>query len=486
MTITASTLLALVSQDGDRDGPAFRRLAAGIAAAIGRGEVPGGSRLPAERALATASGMSRGAVVAAYDLLREDGLVLRRQGSGTWVRPSAAPDAVPPPEVAAAARAGRLAGRLLRDGDPDVIDLALSALAEPWGMDPAWFSVTPDELVRAGGRYGYLPLGLPALRQRLAELAEGRGVAVGVEGTAVTHGGLHGLALASRLLVHPGDVVAIESPTFPGAIDALARAGARFTTFRTDSGGPVPEELARVLAGGHVRAVYLMPGCHSATGSVVGGARRARIAELVDASGAWLIEDETLAPLRFAGPAAPPVSAAMQGGRRVLIGSLSKQVWAGLHVGWVHGSVELIERLGRLRVADDLGGSVAAQLAGLRALDGLEDRTASLRPELAARARHLRARLLRALPDWDVQEPDGGLSLWCSLPAPLADELASAAPAFGTAVLPGTSACVDGGGAAHVRVSYALVEQQLDPAVDRLAAAWAAVADGGNVGRRPG
>lgn len=474
--IGAPTLLALLADGPTVRGQGFRGLAAGIATAIRSGEVPGGSRLPTERALSAAAGISRGSVVAAYDVLREDGLVLRRQGAGTWVRPGLVSEPAPSTELAAALRARRLSGRLLRDDDPDLIDLGLSTLQRPWGLDPAWFELDMADLVGAG-RHGYLPDGLPELRAALAEDAGRRGLSADPATVGITHGGLHAISLTARLLVHPGDVVVVESPTFPGAIDAFARAGASFVAVASDSGGAVPEDLERVLRSGRVRAIYLMPGGHSATGSVMGSARRERIAELVERSGAWLIEDETLAPLRFAGPPDPPIGARLPSGRHVVIGSLSKQVWAGLHVGWLHAPRELVARLARLRAADDLGGPVAAQLVALAALDGLDERTAALRVDIAARAELMHSALGELLGDWHVGVPDAGLSLWCRLPTPSADRFAAVAQGFGVGVLSGTSASVDGTGADHVRVSFAGPEPMLREGVRRLQQAWVGTRD---------
>lgn len=482
VTFSAPMLVGLLATELP-DGPptGFRPLAAALAALIGRGDVPDGSRLPTERALASSTGLSRGAVVAAYDLLREDGLVLRRQGSGTWVRAGSAPPTAPSVELAAALRARRLTARVLRDRDPEVLDLGLSALLEPWGLDPAWFQVELDEVVESGRGHGYLPLGVPVLREALASSASTRGVDVGIQGTAVTLGAQHALSLAARSLVHPGDLVVVESPTFPGAIDAFARAGARFVTIGTDSGGARPDELERVLAASGPRAVYLVPTCQNPTGSVMGASRREQIAQLLDRSGAWLIEDETLSATRFEGPPPRPISSLMRSDRFVVVSSLSKQVWGGLAVGWLHGPERLVERLARLRAADDLGGSVHGQLVALRALDGLEDRNRGLRAELARRAELMSDALGELLPSWTVSPPDGGLSLWCGLPAPVADRLAALAPRVGVSVLPGTSATADATGASHVRLCFAGSPDDLLDGVERLSDAWAVVscAEGG-------
>src|SRR3990170_213899 len=66
-------------------GPLYRRLADALRTAVARGDIPAETRLPAERVLAHALNVSRSTVVNAYDLLYAEGLVFRKQGSGTWV-----------------------------------------------------------------------------------------------------------------------------------------------------------------------------------------------------------------------------------------------------------------------------------------------------------------------------------------------------------------------------------------------------------------
>lgn len=476
--VSARMLLSAILDGSDAAPRGFRPLAGAITAAIRRGDVPAGSRLPTERSLASALGLSRGSVVAAYELLRDDGLVIRRQGSGTWVRPDAGPiPGEPTAELAAALRARRLTARVIDDGDTAVIDLGLSALEEPWQLDPGWFDVDAATLLEDGRGHGYLPDGVTRLRERLAQDLTSRGLAADTSRVALTHGSQHGIAVAARLLVRPGDHVVVESPTFPGAIDAFARAGARITSVGTDAGGARLDELAAVLAQGDVRVVYTIPTCQSPTGTVMGTARRRALATLVDDSAAWSIEDETLAPLRFDGPPPPPVASFARSDRHVVVGSLSKQVWGGLRVGWLWGDEVVVERLARLRAATDLGAPVHAQLVALAALDGLEARTSALRAELRSRCDLLCGLVQRDLPDWTATRPDGGLSLWCRLPLAAGDALATVAPRLGVAVLAGSSATADDRGADHVRLSFAARPSRLESGVARLVEAWRVTAD---------
>lgn len=482
-TIGARTLVAAVG--ADVAGAGFRSLANGIAAAIERGDVPAGARLPSERALSAAASCSRGTVVAAYEVLRTQGLVLRRTGSGTWVRRDAgrlldtAPggrggaSSVGAAEHAAAVRARRLTARVLSTGPDDLIDLGLSALAEPWELDDRMLELSVDRSTRSAARHGYVPLGIDALREAFAERITARGLITSAEQVAVTHGAQHALALSVELLIHPGDVVVVEQPTFPGAIDLFARAGARLVAVPVDAGGTDVEALSRALDRGGVRAVYLVPTCHSPTGTTTTAARRRAIAALVDAAGCWLIEDDALASLHFDRRPPPPIAASMQSGaaRSISIGSLAKEVWAGLGVGWLRADPATIDHLARLRAALDLGGSVPAQLVALNCLDGLDDRTARLRAELSERSDALGALVSTHLPGWTWTRPSGGLSLWCRLPdGGDGDDLARRAPGAGVAVLPGSSASVDDRFDDHVRLSFAAPVDQLRAGVERLAA----------------
>lgn len=475
--LTAANLLAAV---GDwRDGPhvaAFRALAVAIAAAADRGDLPSGAFLPPERRLAEAMGVSRGVVVAAYDVLRAEGVVLRRQGAGTWLPAGGVPTEAWTTDQEAGLRARRLAARVVSPL-AGAIDLGISALAEPWGLTDDDLAVGVDEAVAAAG-HGYLPLGLPALRAAIADRYTAAGWPTDPGEVAITLGVQHGLALATRLLLHPGDGVAVESPSYPGAIDVLARSGAHFATIPTDSGGARADALARVAGGdgdgdGPPRLAYLVPTCHNPRGTVMPDHRRREVAAIVDAHrDLWLVEDEALAPLRFAGPPPLPIAAHGRSERHLVLGSFAKPVWAGLRVGWIRASAGTVARLGRLSAALDLGSSAVSQVIAVRCLGHLDDDLARLRPVLEGQARHLVEAIHAALPDWEVQVPEGGLSLWCRIPRRTGDELAAAGIPHGVSVLPGSAASVDQVHLDHVRISFAHPPPALDAAVDRLALAW--------------
>ncbi len=455
------------------EGALWRRLAAALEAAIQRGDLPEGTRLPAERRLASALAVSRGTVVAAYDSLRRDGLVERRQGSGTWVTaPSAGAQVVELADHAAGVRARRLTARAIGRA-VDTIDLGVSILPDASFLPARSLPTSVDEIVQLGEAHGYHPLGLPALRRRIAQIHTANGLPTEPGQIVVTGGAQQAIALTARLLVQPGDRVIVENPTYSGAIDVYSRARAHLVPVPSDGGGARVDVLLREAARTNARLAYLMPSFHNPTGALMPESRRRSLAEVTAHTETWIVEDNSLEHLLLADAVVPRPVAAFADEERVLtIGSLSKLLWGGLRVGWVRGPASAIARLGRIKAALDLGGSAVSQAIALRALDDYEQVAARIRETYRARSRHLQGRLAHQLPSWRFEPPAGGLSLWVRLPEGTADDLTRPAAARGVAFLPGGSASCDETYIDHIRLSFALPEEQLDEAVGRLAAAW--------------
>lgn len=464
----ARALIGVIGDWSAGTGPLYRQLAAAVADAIERGDLSPGARLPAERSLADALPASRGTVVAAFGLLAEAGAVVRRQGSGTSV---AGVMTAEPPGLAAGVRARQLTGRVLRPAGG--IELGLSVLDDVDALPDDAFDVDATTLARAGGRHGYAPLGIPPLRDRVAELLTTRGLPTSVEEVAITLGAQHGIALAAEAVAVSGATIAIEDPTYPGAIDVYSRAGLAFAAVRTDDAGTDPGSLARALQGADATLAHLAPQCASPTGAVTVAARRDEITRSLADAGAWLVED---AALEFVAPATLGYLAAERPERTLLVGTTSKVFWGGLRVGWLRAPASVIERVGRIRAAHDLGSPIAPQVTALRLLDDLDTIADSRRAEAATRRQRLRSRILDGLPGASVPDADGGLSLWVSVPD--GDALARAASVHGLDVLPGRVCSVTDGQHDRIRISAWAPLDVLDEAAARLARASTDVGSG--------
>ena len=367
-------------------GPLHVLLAARLRRLIDEGELPPGEPLPPDRALATALAVGRSTVVAAYDLLRQDGRIVRRQGSGTRV-------AGTEPGGVRQTTSAPMFLHLLEPGD-GVIPLACAAPdPPPPELAEAYARIVPA-LAATAGDIGYYPAGHPVLRRAIADRYTGRGIRTGPERILVTAGAQQALSLLARALLAPGDRVLVEAPTYPGALEAFREQAAVPRALPVGLGG-----LAAAAREHRVALAYVISTFHNPTGSVLPPLARRALVQAAAAAGVPLIDDEVLSDLAFPGVPVPPPLAAYADGV-ISVGSLSKSVWGGLRIGWVRAPEPLIARLARLLAVHDLGGNVPAQLAAAELVPRLDELAARQAPQRQARHDHLRA-------DWPVTCPAG-------------------------------------------------------------------------------
>jgi DNA-binding transcriptional MocR family regulator len=185
-----------------------------------------------------------------------------------------------------------------------------------------------------------------------------------------------------------------------------------------------------------------------------------------------LIEDLTLANNALESDPPAPLATYAQDGGVITIGSMSKLFWAGLRVGWIRGSVPLIDRLARLKALTDLGSSMISQLIAIRLLPHAARVRELRRQELTPRRDLLLQVLEQRMPSWTWQRPKGGLFVWTRLPVGDARELAQEALQRGVIVTPDTTLSVDGTHANWLRLPFLLPPDRLQLGLERLIEAW--------------
>jgi DNA-binding transcriptional MocR family regulator len=443
-------------------GPLFGRLADALTRAAEQGAVPPGGELPAERVLADELGVSRATVVAAYRELRERGLATTRHGSGTVMR-----NVLP---AVGGASSPALAGLLARGGAvAPVIDLSLGAPE----LDDVIVSltVTGAEVARHAAGHGYAPLGWPQLRALVAELLSRRGAPTSPEEILITNGAQEAISLAIGLVAGGGRTIAVESPGYPDALDATARAGGQPLAVERDAGGLRIDRFKRLLERQPLHALYIAPSCHNPTGSRTAPHRREQLAALATDHELTVIEDTVLDDLRFDADPGPPVWAHAPD-RVLAAGSLSKVTWGGLRVGWLRAPRPVILRLARVKSALNLGVGAMDQLAALTLLDDYEALRTRRREQAATHMEALVTALRRELPEWDLTPAEGGWSLWVTLPTGSGAAFAQTALRHGVAIDPGGATSPDDAFLDCVRICYGPPPPLLEEAARRLAAAW--------------
>jgi DNA-binding transcriptional MocR family regulator len=469
----------------DGDGPLYRLLADALKRAIDRGEIPLGTVLPPERALARSLAVSRATVVSAYDRLKGERWLDSRQGSGTWVR---TPDATESRVNVDALSTARLflsdSGEEQksgpgesRAGDADVLDLSVAAVTATPTVNRILSSLTPQEIQPLTEHHGYLPQGLRALRQQIADRFTSTGLPTGHDHVVITTGAHQAISLISRQSLQPGDAVLVESPTFPGALDVFRRFGARMVPWPVDDHGVRTDVLEDLLVRTQPKLMYVSPHFHNPTGVVLPLERRREIARLAAEHGTVVLEDLAMGDVAIDDVELPPSIASLDPDATVhTIGSTAKLFWAGLRVGWVRSPDDWAVRMLATKTVADLGTPLVSQLLALKLLRARHEVFVERRAQLEGRRNLLCSLLAEHLPDWEWTRPPGGLSVWVRLPRGNADELAEVALRHGVAVVPGPSLSVDEGNRRSLRIVFARPEPVVAEGVRRLTSAWASYA----------
>ena len=472
-------------------GPAYTALADALRAAVLAGTLAPHTRLPSERDLAVALGVSRTTTAAAYGRLRELGFARSRTGSGTVVvlprpgprRPPARGAGGPAPPRRGRPRAPR-----------DLADLSQATSAAPSGLHAAYSRALerlPEYL--SGG--GYEPYGLGVLREALADHHTRRGTPTTPDEVLVTTGAQHAITTLADTLLGAGDRAVVQSPTYYHAMESLRRAGARLVPVPVgraghgargsddhDAPGFDVDLFDSTLRQVAPRLVYLVPDFHNPTAYTLTPEERAGVRDAAARHRVTVVGDETLTDLDLdgdpdaTGPVVEPLAGDGTSPYVVTVGSASKSFWGGLRVGWVRAHPDLVARLARTRQSADIATAVLEQLTVVELLDDAPAVLAERRRTLRAQRDLLCGLLARALPQWRVDVPEGGLSLWVNLGAPVAQALAAAAAAEGVLVNAGPTFTPDGSAADRLRLTFSRPPEQLEHAVARLAAAWARVA----------
>src|SRR4051794_37801111 len=301
-------------------GPAYASLARALRLLVLDGRLPLRTRLPGERELAEALGVSRTTASAAYAALREEGFLASRRGSGSWT------------QLPADAGAAPVEG----PSGEDLIDLSCAACAAPEGALHSALVAASAELPRHLPGPGYDAAGLPSLRRALAAYFTGRGVPTASEQIFVTAGALHAFTLLLRVLAGPGDRVLTEHPTYAAALDAVRATGARPVPVPLLGDGWDFEMLASTLRQAAPGLAYLIIDHQNPTGLTLPPAAREQLVALARATRTPLVIDEAIVGLHLDAEPLRSIAALDEPGETVItIGSMSKTFWAGLRIGWV-------------------------------------------------------------------------------------------------------------------------------------------------------
>jgi GntR family transcriptional regulator/MocR family aminotransferase len=304
-----------------------------------------GERVPASRTFALTYGVARVTVTAAYDQLLAEGYFETRRGSGTFVSSEIPDDALRPVVIKrtvaappASARLSAFGGRLgaigqrpsshlpinLSDASPDLTRFP-SAL---WRRLVSRHLRHPSPAV-----FGYAasPAGHEPLRREIATyLARARAVRCSPDQIFVVNGSQQALDLCVRVLLDPGEEVAVENPGYLGVRQLLTAHGARLVALPVTSAGVSLERLTD-----RTRLVHVTPSHQFPTGVSMTLGRRLELLEWARSRGAVVLEDDYDSEYRYTGPPLPAMHSLAAGANVIYLGTFSNVMFPGLRLGYV-------------------------------------------------------------------------------------------------------------------------------------------------------
>ncbi|KSV76729.1 MocR-like pyridoxine biosynthesis transcription factor PdxR [Sinorhizobium sp. Sb3] len=341
----------MVTEKDEAWGGTTRRIYEALKAQILGGTYGPEDRLPSTRALAAELGVSRTTVTAAYEQLLSEGFLESRQGAPSRVALLHAHEGVKPlpagtasrsaPRPAAPVRLSRF-GAALGDGPTWVppqsggliADFRYGDLSAADFPAEAWRRSVNAALRRRQPRLAYDdPGGSAELRAALqAYLWRARGLRCEPNQIIIVNGSQQGLDLAARVLLDPGDRVAIEDPGYVMARRVFAAAGAEVVPIAVDGEGLRTEALAGLDA---VRLAYVTPSHQFPLGSVLSARRRQELLAWSDRSGAYVIEDDYDGEYRYDIRPIPPLQTMAHADNVLYLGTISKSLSPMLRLGYL-------------------------------------------------------------------------------------------------------------------------------------------------------
>ena len=346
--------------------------------------------------------------------------------------------------------------------DPKIISFA-GGVPNPETFPSGRIADIADRVIRESSAVAlqYGPTrGLTRLCESIATICRTRGIECGSGDVLVTTGSQQALDLVAHTLLDPGDIVAVELPTYIGGSGSFFARSARLVGVQQDDEGIVPDSLREVASRERIKLLYTIPNFQNPSGRLMTQERRAAVLQLAEELDFLVIEDDPYGELVYVdGADTTAMKAGDRSGRVIYLGSFSKVLAPGLRCGWLVaapdllGSIEIAKQSADLcsgmldqSIVDELiaRGDLAPQIESVRAF--YRGKRATLIEELE---RHF-----AGAAEWTPAE--GGLFTFVTMGngVDTASRLPAAVEA-GVAFIPGGPFFIDGSGSGTMRLTFA-------------------------------
>lgn len=263
------------------------------------------------------------------------------------------------------------------------------------------------------------PKGNYGLRASLAELYRQRELIVSTDDICITAGCQHALFLALMASCKPGDTVAIESPSFYGALQLLEQLELHVIEISTDPVTGIDlEDLEEKIQNWPIKACLVTPNFSTPTGAKMPLEHQQKLVEMANRHAFYVIEDDIYGEMRFTNDVCPPLKSQQQSDRVILCSSFSKSLSRDLRIGWIMGG-QLHDKIVQLKLVTQLASPQSPQEGLANFIENGHFRR--FVNQQSQRLREQRDSLLEELKqlshnDIRYTKPEGGLSCWIELP----------------------------------------------------------------------
>ena len=317
--------------------------------------------------------------------------------------------------------------------------------------------------------------GFGPLRNALSTYLAAKQIDAAAEELLVFSGSQSVLDAVAKILVSPGDKIAVEAPTYLGALSAFNPYEPKYICLQTDDEGLVPDSLEQALTEHAVKFIYLTPTFQNPTGRTLSTERRIQVAEIIKRHGALVLEDDPYGDLRYRGEFVPSIKFHAPD-NVIYVSTLSKIFAPGLRLGFCAAPKPLTAWLTVAKQGADLHTSTLNQALAAEYLSG--DHLAEHLPKIISIYKPRQEAMLRALeqymPDsWKWTQPDGGMFLWVEGPDGFdLSEVYRRSVENNVAFVPGKYFYTEAGaGEATMRLNFTMAnEETIDGAIRTIAA----------------
>jgi DNA-binding transcriptional MocR family regulator len=403
----------------------YEKLADELLRQIEQGTFRPGERLPSVRQSSQQRNLSMTTVLKAYEMLEDRGVIEARPQSGYFVRfqnERPAMECSSPPLVPTEVGVDELVMMVMADTlNPDLVQFG-AAIPHPDLLPIEKLNRILTTLARQKDIPHHIcaiPAGSEGLRVQIAQRALTAGSSLSPDEIIVTSGALEAVSLSLRTVCKPGDLVAIESPTYFGILHTLDSLGLRALEIPTHPVSGLSLEALRFAVEHHpVRAVLAVLNFNNPLGSCMPDEQKRELVALLAGRDIPLIEDDINGELYFNGQRPKTAKAFDTQGNVLLCASVSKDISPSMRVGWVAPG-RYYPQLERLKMATNLGSALMPQyvISAFLNSGGYDHHLRKIRRAYAQKVAQMAGAVIEYFPEETrVTSPGGGFVLWVQLP----------------------------------------------------------------------